>query len=65
MMANTMKVKELIEKLKSFDEDLEVFLDTYTPEGLPETSLGVYDLRIEKYDKIDKQYVSILYDYIV
>ena len=65
MMANTMKVKELIEKLKQFDEDLEVFLDTYTPEGLPETSLGVYDLRIEKYDKIDKQYVSILYDYIV
>ena len=64
-MANTMKVKELIEKLKQFDEDLEVFLDTYTPEGLPETSLGVYDLRIEKYDKIDKQYVSILYDYIV
>ena len=60
-----MKVKELIEKLKQFDEDLEVFLDTYTPEGLPETSLGVYDLRIEKYDKIDKQYVSILYDYIV
>ena len=48
-----MKVKELIEKLKQFDEDLEVFLDTYTPEGLPETSLGVYDLRIEKYDKID------------
>ena len=65
MMANTMKVKELIEKLKQFDEDLEVFLDTYTPEGLPETSLGVYDLRIQKYDKIDKQYVSILYDYIV
>ena len=65
MMANTMKVKELIEKLKQFDEDLEVFLDTYTPEGLPETSLGVYDLRLEKYDKIDKQYVSILYDYIV
>ena len=35
-----MKVKELIEKLKSFDEYLEVFLDTYTPEGLPETSLA-------------------------
>ena len=64
-MVNTMKVKELIEKLKQFDEDLEVFLDTYTQEGLPETSLGVYDLRLEKYDKIDKQYVSILYDYIV
>ena len=64
-MANIMKVKELIEKLKSFDEDLEVFLDTYTQEGLPETSLGVYDLRLEKYDKIDKQYVSILYDYPV
>ena len=65
MMANIMKVKELIEKLKSFDEDLEVFLDTYTQEGLPETSLGIYDLRLEKYDKIDKQYVSILYDYPV
>ena len=65
LMANIMKVKELIEKLKSFDEDLEVFLDTYTQEGLPETSLGVYDLRLEKYDKIDKQYVSILYDYPV
>ena len=64
-MANIMKVKELIEKLNSFDEDLEVFLDTYTPEGLPETSLGVYDLRLEKYDKIDKEYVSILYDYTV
>ena len=65
MMANIMKVKELIEKLKSFDGDLEVFLDTYTQEGLPETSLGIYDLRLEKYDKIDKQYVSILYDYPV
>ena len=64
-VTNVMKVKELIEKLKSFDEDLEVFLDTYTPEGLPETSLGVYDVRLEKYDKIDKQYVSILYDYTV
>lgn len=52
MKANIMKVKELIEKLKSFDEDLEVFLDTYTQEGLPETSLGVYDLRLEKYDKL-------------
>ena len=64
-MVNIMKVKELIEKLKSFDESLEVFLDTYTPEGLQETSLGVYDVRLEKYDKIDKQYVSILYDYTV
>ena len=60
-----MKVKELIEKLKSFDEDLEVFLDTYTLEWLPETSLGVYDVSLEKYDKIDKEYVSILYDYTV
>ena len=60
-----MKVKELVEKLKPFDDDLEVFLDTYTPEGLQETSLGVYDVRLEKYDKIDKQYVSILYDYTV
>ena len=58
-----MKVKELIEKLKEFDGDLDVFMDTYTPEGLPETSLGIYDLRIEKYDRIDKEYVSILYDY--
>jgi hypothetical protein len=58
-----MKVKELIEKLKEFDGELEVFLDTYTFEGLPETSLGIYDLRLEKYDKIDKQYVSVLYDY--
>lgn len=33
-----MKVKELIEKLKEFDGELDVFLDTYTPEGLPETS---------------------------
>lgn len=65
MMANVMKVKELIEKLKSFDENLEVFLDTYTQEGLPETSLGIYDIRLEKYDKIDKEYVSILYDYTV
>ena len=62
-VTNVMKVKELIEKLKSFDDDLEVFLDTYTPEGLPETSLGVYDVRLEKYDRIDKQYVSVLYDY--
>lgn len=60
-----MKVKELIEKLKSFDEYLEVFLDTYAPEGLPETSLGVYDVRLEKYYNIDKQYISILYDYTV
>lgn len=60
-----MKVKELVEKLKPFDDDLEVFLDTYTPEGLTETSLGVYDVRLEKYDKIDKQYVSVLYDYIM
>ena len=59
------RAKNIIAKLKSFDEDLEVFLDTYTQEGLPETSLGVYDLRLEKYDKIDKQYVSILYDYPV
>ena len=58
-----MKVKELIEKLKEFDGELEVFLDTYTPEGLPETSLGIYDLRLEKYDRIDKEYVGILYDY--
>ena len=65
MMANVMKVKELIEKLKSFDENLEVFFDTYTQEGLPETSLGIYDIRLEKYDKIDKEYVSILYDYTV
>lgn len=46
MMANVMKVKELIEKLKSFDENLEVFLDTYTQEGFPETSLGIYDIRL-------------------
>ena len=58
-----MKVKELIEKLKEFDDELDVFLDTYTQEGLPETSLGIYDLRLEKYDRIDKEYVSILYDY--
>lgn len=58
-----MKVKELIEKFKEFDGELDVFLDTYTPEGLPETSLGIYDLRLEKYDRIDKEYVSILYDY--
>ena len=58
-----MKVKDLIEKLKSFDDNLDVFLDTYTPDGLPETSLGIYDVRLEKYDRIDKQYVSILYDY--
>ena len=58
-----MKVKELIEKLKSFDDELDVFLDTYTQEGLPETSLGIYDIRLEKYDRIDKQYVGILYDY--
>lgn len=58
-----MKVKELIEKLKEFDGELDVFLDTYTQEGLPETSLGIYDLRLEKYDKVDKEYVSILYDY--
>lgn len=60
-----MKVKELIEKLKSFDENLEFFLDTYTQEGLPETSLGIYDVRLEKYDKIDKEYISILYNYTV
>ena len=60
-----MKVKELIDKLKEFDEELDVFLDTYTQYGLPETSSGIYDLRREKYDKIDKQYVSILYDYPV
>lgn len=60
-----MKVKELIEKLKEFDDELDVFLDTYTPEGLQETSLGIYDVRLEKYDKIDKQYVSVLYDYTV
>lgn len=64
-MANIMKVKELIEKLKSFDETLEVLLGTYTQECLPETSLGIYDVRLEKYDKIDKEYVSILYDYTV
>lgn len=64
-MANVMKVKELIEKLKSFDENLEVFLDTYTQERLPETSLGIYDIRLEKYDKIDKEYLRILYDYTV
>ena len=64
-VTNVMKVKELIEKLKSFDDDLEVFLDTYTPEGLPETSLGIYDVRLEKYDNIDKQYISILYEYTV
>ncbi len=58
-----MKVKELIEKLKEFDGELDVFLDTYTQEGLPETSLGIYDLRLGKYDRIDKEYVSILYDY--
>jgi hypothetical protein len=58
-----MKVKDLIEKLKSFDDNLEVFMDTYTPEGLPETSLGIYDVRLEKYDKVDKPYISILYDY--
>lgn len=58
-----MKVKELIEKLKEFDGELDVFMDTYTQEGLPETSLGIYDLRLEKYDRIDKEYVSILYDY--
>jgi hypothetical protein len=58
-----MKVKELIEKLKSFDDNLDVFLDTYTPDGLLETSLGIYDVRLEKYDKVDKQYISILYDY--
>lgn len=63
MVIKAMNVKELIEKLKSFDDGLDVFLDTYTPDGLPETSLGIYDLRLEKYDKIDKQYVSILYDY--
>ena len=60
---NTVKVKELIEKLKEFDDELDVFLDTYTQEGLPETSLGIYDLSLEKYDRIDKEYVSILYDY--
>ena len=60
-----MKVKELIEKLKEFDDELDVFLDTYTQEWLPETSLGIYDLRLEKYDRIDKEYVSILYDYPV
>lgn len=60
-----MKVKELIERLKSFDDELDVFLDTYTPEGLQETSLGIYDLRLEKYDRVDKEYVSILYDYPV
>ena len=60
-----MKVKELIDKLKEFDEELDVFLDTYTQYGLPETSLGIYDLRLEKYDRIDKEYVSILYDYPV
>lgn len=58
-----MKVKELIERLKEFDSELDVFLDTYTQEGLPETSLGIYDLRLEKYDRIDEEYVSILYDY--
>lgn len=58
-----MKVKELIEKLNLFDDELDVFLDTYTPDGLPETSLGIYDVRLEKYDKVDKQYISILYDY--
>ena len=42
-----MKVKELIEKLNSFDETLEVFLDTYTQEWLPETSLGVYDVSLK------------------
>ena len=62
-MIKAMKVKELIEKLKSFDDELDVFLDTYTQEGLPETSLGIYDVRLEKYDKVDKQYISILYDY--
>ena len=62
-MTKVMNVKELIEKLKSFDDNLDVFLDTYTPEGLPETSLGIYDVRLEKYDKVDKQYISILYDY--
>lgn len=58
-----MKVKELIEKLNLFDDELDVFLDTYTPDGLPETSLGIYDVRLKKYDKVDKQYISILYDY--
>lgn len=58
-----MKVKELIEKLKEFASELDVFLDTYTSEGLPETSLGIYDLRLKKYDRIDKEYVGILYDY--
>ena len=58
-----MKVKQLIEKLKEFDDELDVFLDTYTQEGLPETSLGIYDVRLEEYDKIDKQYISILYGY--
>lgn len=62
-MTKVMKVAELIEKLKSFDDNLDVFLDTYTPDGLPETSLGIYDVRLEKYDKVNKQYISILYDY--
>lgn len=65
MCVIAMKVKELIEKLKGFDDELDVFLDTYTQEGLPETSLGIYDLRLEKYDRADKEYVSILYDYPV
>lgn len=34
-----MKVKELINKLKEFDDSLGVFLDTYTTDSLPEISM--------------------------
>lgn len=63
-MKITMKVKELIEKLNTFDPELDVFLNTYTPTGeIGDSSLGIYDVRLDKYDKIDKYYVEIVYDY--
>lgn len=63
-MKITMKVKELIEKLNTFDPDLDVFLNTYTNNGeIGESSLGIYDVRLDKYEGIDKNYVEIVYDY--
>lgn len=50
-----MKVKEMIEKLKEFDDDLEVMtLNMYREEIMPVTSCTL------KYETLDKRYVYII-----
>lgn len=50
-----MKVKELIEKLKEFDDELEVVTwNIYREEVMPVTSCTL------KYETLDKRYVYII-----